>query len=154
MNVNVGDAMEVPSSLGMTAAPTLVDGAKRNVPVFDVAVAGKQTVYRSQALRRPGVYQLSTGNQTYPIAVNVPAEEADVRTLPEAALRKALGDVGFTGHEDQAPGEAIATNTGRDLGWSVMLAVLLLAGFECVAAMRFGHYRRVAKTGEAAAIAA
>lgn len=149
MNVSVGDPLVVPGSIGMTAAPTLTDGAKRDVPVQAITNAAGEQVYQSQPLRRPGVYRLSTGSQVYPIAVNVPADEADVRTLPEAALRKALGDVEFTAHEDQAPAESASLNANRDLGWSVMLLVLALAGFECFMAMRFGHYRRAGRSASA-----
>ena len=77
----------------------------------------------------------------------MPSDEADVRTLPEGALRKAMGDVGLTLHADQVPVEAVMQlNGGRDLGWSVMLVVLALAAFECFVAMRFGHHRRVVPT--------
>jgi hypothetical protein len=32
--------------------------------------------------------------------------------------------------------------TGNDLGWTLMMLVLMLAAVECYLAMRFGHYRR------------
>jgi hypothetical protein len=144
MNLSVGDSVEVPTNLDLSAAPTLFDSVKKEIPVFAVTTTDGQTFYRSRALNKPGVYHLSTGNATYPIAVNVPAEEADVRTLPEGAIRKALGDIGLTLHGDQfVPESAVKVNSGLDLGWSFMLAVLLLAAFECFVAMRFGHHRRV-----------
>ena len=144
MNLSVGESVEVPANLGLTAAPTLSDSAKKEIPVFPVTTADGQTFYRSRPLGVPGVYHLSTGNATYPIVVNVPADEADVRTLPDAAIRKAMGDIGLSLHGDRfAPESAAQLNNGRDLGWSVMLAVLTLAGFECFVAMRFGHHRRI-----------
>ena len=140
MNLIVGESLEVPSTLGLSAAPGLSDNAKKDVPVFAVTTADGRTFYRSKPLTSPGIYHLSTGSATYPIAVNVPADEADVRTLPEPAIRKALGDIGVTFHGDQFVQESAAQlNSGRDLGWSVMLAVLLMAAFECFVAMRFGH---------------
>jgi hypothetical protein len=152
MNLTVGDAVEVPSNLGLSAAPTLTDGNKRDIPVFATETKDGQTLYRTKPIGRPGIYRLSTGNATYPIAVNVPAEEADVRTLPEGAVRKALGDIGLTMHADQVPAEAaLELNRGRDLGWSVMLIVLGLAAFECYVAMRFGHHRRQLAAPAAAA---
>jgi Mg-chelatase subunit ChlD len=143
MNLTVGESIEVPTNLGLSAAPTLTDSAKKDIPVFAVTTTDGQMFYRSPPLNKPGVYHLSTGNAAYPIAVNVPTDEADVRTLPEAGIRKALGEIPFTLHGDQFTQESAAQlNSGRDLGWSVMLAVLALAAFECFVAMRFGHHRR------------
>ena len=143
MNLSVGETLEVPTTLGLSAAPTLSDNAKKDIPVFAVTTTEGQTFYRSKPLDLPGIYHLSTGSATYPIAVNVPADEADVRTLPEGAIRKALGDIGVTFHGDQFVQESAAQlSSGRDLGWSVMLAVLMLAAFECFVAMRFGHHKK------------
>ena len=122
------------------------DSTKKDIPIFAVTTQEKQTFYRSKPLLKPGVYHLSTGNNIYPIAVNMTSDEADVRTLPEPAVRKALGDIALTMHADQAPMDsAMQLNTGRDLGWSIMLLVLGLAAFECFVAMRFGHHRRLAR---------
>ena len=146
MNLAVGDSVEVPANLGITAVPTLTDSTKKDIPIFAVTTQEKQTFYRSKPLLKPGVYHLSTGNNIYPIAVNVTSDEADVRTLPEPAVRKALGDIPVTFHADQAPVDsAMQLNTGRDMGWSIMLVVLGLAAFECFVAMRFGHHRRLAR---------
>jgi hypothetical protein len=143
MNLAVGDVLHVPTTLGLSAAPTLVDPQQKELPVFAVTGSDGQTSYQSKPLGAPGVYHLSTGSGAYPIAVNVPADEADVRTLPVGALRKAMGDIGLTVHGDQIVAEsAVQANAGRDLGWAIMFAVLMLAAFECFVAMRFGHHRR------------
>jgi hypothetical protein len=99
--------------------------------------------YESGALVKPGVYVLKTGEQTYPISVNVPAEESDIRTLDGAGVRAALGDVEMQMEEDQLPGVAAAQAEGRDFGWTVMVLVLGLLGVECYMAMKFGHHGRV-----------
>jgi hypothetical protein len=50
-------------------------------------------------------------------------------------------------HGDQLPAlEAVGLQQGRDFGWSAMLLVLAAVGIECFLAMKFGHYRRVAKS--------
>jgi Mg-chelatase subunit ChlD len=145
MNLTVGDVLHIPTSLGLSAAPTLIDSQKKEHPLFTVTGNDGQASYQSKPLAAPGVYHLSTGNAAYPIAVNVPADEADVRTLPEGALRKALGDISLTIHGDQIAHEAaVQANHGRDMGWTIMFIVLLLAAFECFVAMRFGHHRRTA----------
>jgi hypothetical protein len=145
MNLTVGDRMEVPPSISLSAIPTLSDPNKVDLPVFTTNAEGQQPVYQSKPLLKPGVYHLTTGNASYPIAVNVPADEADIRTLPEAAIRKALADVPVTMHADALPADtALQINRGRDLGWSFMFAFLLLAAFECFVAMHFGHHRRLA----------
>ena len=87
---------------------------------------------------------MNTGTATLPIAVNVPAEEADVRTIDDAAIKKALGDAPEIETEgDTLPPTALEANrAGNDFGWPFMLAGLLLVAGECYMAMRFGHYRR------------
>jgi hypothetical protein len=74
--------------------------------------------------------------------VNVPADEADVRTLDDAAIKKALGDIDLALESDQLPAEPVSADAGNDYGWSVMAIVLGLVAVECFMAMRFGHYRR------------
>jgi len=70
-----------------------------------------------------------------------------VRTLSPEAIRKAMGDINLTLHGDQVPAmEAAGLQQGRDFGWSVMVLVLAAVAMECFLAMKFGHYRRVAKS--------
>jgi hypothetical protein len=55
----------------------------------------------------------------------------------------ALGDIEIQWMGDELPSEAMAEDENRaDFGWSLLLAVLLLAGVECFMAMRFGRHRR------------
>ncbi len=143
MNLEVGQPLIVPAAMRLAAAPVLTDDRKRQIPIEAVTENG-QTVYRSRPLDRPGLYQVNTGNQVLPVAVNVPPDEADIRLLPADAVRKALGDIEIQIAGDALPGGAMASEDGTDLGWTVMLAVLGLVAFECFIAMRFGHYRRSA----------
>jgi len=142
MNLVVGQPLEVPTTVRMPATPTLTDPAKNPV-VMEASDAGNgQTVYRSRPLARPGVYTLNTGNGTFPVAVNVPSDEADVRTLADEAVRKALGDIEMTTRGADAPAVTAAQESGNDLSWAFMAAVFGLLAVECFMAMRFGHYRR------------
>jgi hypothetical protein len=76
------------------------------------------------------------------VVVNLPDDEADITTLSNAAIKQALGDIDLALDGDQPPPVAASDLHGNNLGWSVMVLVLALAGLECVLAMRFGHYRR------------
>jgi hypothetical protein len=101
-------------------------------------------VYKSGPLRRPGVYTLRAGLRTTPVAVNVPAAaEADVRTVAPDAIREALGGIDLALLGPELPVDVAAGESGNDLSWAFMLAVLGLLGLECLMAMHFGHYRRV-----------
>ena len=118
------------------------DGATVAVVVTTLDLVAN--AYRSAALTKPGLYSLATGTDTIPVAVNPPADEADVRTLDSAAIRKSLGDIDVALEADQLPAVSVAgaDHAGDDFGWSFMLIVLALVGVECFMAMRFGHYRR------------
>jgi hypothetical protein len=153
LNLTVGDAVELPGTLAVSPAPKLARAnvPDSDIPVFEVTANDGRTYYRSQPLTRPGLYVLTSGNEQYPIAVNVPADEADVRTLTDGAIRKALGDIGVGFLGDQVPVEAMKQQSGNDLGWTLMMLVLMLAAVECYLAMRFGHYRRAAATQPASA---
>jgi hypothetical protein len=85
---------------------------------------------------------LNTGSGTYPVAVNVPNDEADVRMLSDEALRKAMGDIDVTFRGADVPQVAASREAGNDLSWAFMLAVFALLAVECFMAMRFGHHRR------------
>jgi hypothetical protein len=155
LNLQVGDALAIPPGVRLSATPTLSDPAGRAVEIratggVDAGPSG--AVYRSDPLRRPGVYSLQIATKRIPVAVNVPDNEADVRTLPDAAIKESLGgiDLQLFGHE--LPPDALQADAGNDLSWTFMLAVLALLAVECVMAMRFGHYRRTTQVpAEAAA---
>jgi hypothetical protein len=142
MNLSAGDSLAVPTSIKFTAPPVLIDSTQREFPL-EAAPAGTAIAYRSGPLAKPGVYRLTTGAGTLPIAVNVPSDEADVRTIDDAGVKRALGDADVTMEGDTlSPALVTANATGNDFGWPFMFAGLLLVAGECFMAMRFGHYRR------------
>jgi hypothetical protein len=142
LNLTAGQPLEVPPTVRLSATPTLVDSSKNPVVVEAADAGNGQTVYRSRPLNKPGVYTLNTGSGTYPVAVNVPNDEADVRMLSDEALRKAMGDVDVTFRGADVPQVAASREAGNDLSWAFMLAVFALLAIECFMAMRFGHHRR------------
>ncbi len=141
MNLTVGETLVVPASLKLTSTPTLVDSNQRPV-VLDSVPGNGAVAYQSEPIEKPGVYQLATGTRTLPIAVNVPSDEADVRTVNNATIKKVLGEIPIELEGDQLPVDSATAVTGEDYGWPLMLAALLLVGAECWMAMRFGHFRR------------
>jgi Beta-galactosidase trimerisation domain len=143
LNLAVGQPLAIPPAVRLTATPTLTDPAGRAVEVRAVSQEGV-TVYRTDALRRPGIYALQMGTRQAPVAVNVPPEEADVRVMPDAAVREALGGIELALLGPELPADAALDDTGNDLSWVFMLLVLGLLAVECIMAMHFGHYRRAA----------
>ena len=142
MNIIAGQPLFLPQTLKLTAAPSLIDPTQKPVALDQTSAEGGQLIYKSAPLDTPGVYRLTTGTNTYPIAVNPPADEADVRTLDNNAIKAALGDINIDLQGDILPPESDNIDRGNDLGWTVMLLVLLLVVAESFMAMRFGHYRR------------
>jgi hypothetical protein len=141
LNLSVGQSLEIPVTMKLSAPPTLEDATHQVVAMDPVTLADGHVTYRSPALEKPGVYHLSAGN-VFPVAVSVPPEEADVRTLDNAAVKKALGDAEMEFETDQLPVAPEFASAGNDFGWMMMLAVLLLAATETILALRAGHYRR------------
>jgi hypothetical protein len=142
MNLSVGDRLMVPSSLKLTATPTLTDPKSIPIPLEFTTAADGSPLYRSPVLLQPGVYTLSTGAGTLPIAVNVPSEEADVHTIDNTAIKNALGNIDLTLNNDQPLPLLAQSAAGDDWGWTVMVCVLGLVGAESFLAMRFGHHRK------------
>jgi hypothetical protein len=140
MNLGVGQSLELPASIPITTAPTLKD--PQQVDVLLEPPAGSAVTYRSQTLLRPGVYTLSSGARTYPIAVNVPSDAADIRAVDGPQIRKALGDIDVDLQADQLPPVQPSDLAGNDFGWSVMVVVLGLLAAESLLAKRFGHERK------------
>src|SRR5206468_1459694 len=103
MNLTVGESLRVPPSLQLGAAPVLKDPQQVDVVIEQSTAPSGEALYHSRPLLKPGIYFLVTGNTKYPIAVNVPAEEADIRTVDSSALRKSLGDVDIAFERDQLP---------------------------------------------------
>ena len=144
MNLQVGDELQVPASLKLTGSPVLIDAAQKEI-VLESVPGGGAIAYKSAPITRPGVYRLTAGSSSLPIAVNVASEEADVRTLENGAIKKALGDIDIELESDQLPAETVmAGSIAEDFGWPLMLIGVCLVATECFMAMRFGHYRRAA----------
>lgn len=142
MNLNVGQRLEVPDNIKFTSAPTLIDPETKPIALEQATAADGSASYRSPPIDSPGLYTLSTASGNVPIAVNVPADEADVQTIEDAAIKSALGGIEVTMAGDELPGQAEAVSAGNDLGWNVMAGVMIFVGLEAFLAMRFGHYRR------------
>ena len=142
MNLIVGQSVLVPAGLRLTSAPVLTDDANKPVAVEPIQLADGQITYRSRPLTKPGLYKISLGNAILPVAVNIPADEADLRVLPTASIIKSLGDINIQSFDDTIPAAALARDDGSDLGWSLLLVLLGLVCVECFLAMHFGHYRR------------
>jgi Mg-chelatase subunit ChlD len=141
LNLSVGQSLEIPVTMKLSAPPTLEDATHQVVAMDPVTLPDGHVTYRSPALEKPGIYHLSAGN-VFPVAVSVPPEEADVRTLDNAAVKKAIGDAEMEFETDKLPVAPEFASAGNDFGWMMMLAVLLLAATETILALRAGHYRR------------
>jgi len=140
MNPGVGQSLELPASIPITTEPTLKD--PQQVDVLLEPPSGNNATFRSQPLLRPGVYTLSTGARTYPIAVNVPSGAADIRPVDGPQIRKTLGDIDVDLQGDQLPPVQAGETAGNDFGWTVMTIVLGLLAVESLLAKRFGHDRK------------
>jgi hypothetical protein len=149
MNIAVNNPVRIPPSIQLTGAPVLKDAMQAEYPMELQTVSDATSVYfgrsayASKPLMKPGIYSLSTGTDNYKIAVNVPAlEGADVRTIGDTEVRKALGDIEMEMQGDSVPAPAALAEQGKDLGWAMMVGVFALLAVESVMAMRFGHHRR------------
>ncbi len=143
MNLIVGDSLDIPQALGLTAAPTLIDDKKNPVAIEPVtSKAGVTTYHSSKPMTKPGEYKLNTGSRTYPVVVNVPANEADIRVISPEAIRKAMGDIELGVEDETFSIAGLLSDSGNDWSWGFMVAVLLLAATECFLAMHFGHHKR------------
>lgn len=147
MNLMVGERLVIPSTVKLGGAPTLSDPQDRAIVLQTPnpeSTKEYERNFHSEPIARPGVYKLSLGGPTVPIAVNVPAEdEANVFVISNEAVRHALGDINVTLRGAEMPAETVAdAKEGNDFSWWCMAGVLMLVGFECLMAMRFGHYRR------------
>jgi len=142
MNRIVGQTLDLPPNLTFKAVPTLTGPSAQEVQLSQQPLADGRSGYRSSVLAKPGLYSLSTGAATIPIAVNCPADEADIRPAGDAAIRTALGGIEIDLISSDIPAVAEARVGGNDFGWIVMLAVLALVTAESMMAMRFGHHRK------------
>jgi hypothetical protein len=148
MNITVEQRLTIPPWIQLTAAPVLRDSAQTEYPLQQETEEDGQAVYRSKppgqvgALSKPGIYILTTGTGNYKVAVNVPSDQADVRTIDDAAVKRALGDIDVHLEGDSVPVDIARPDQGKEMGWAIMVGVLALLAMECVLAMRFGHHRR------------
>lgn len=148
MNLQAGQPLVIPNYVE-TTQPKLLDENKQAIAIdatAEPAQAGKPAkpaVWRSRPLTKPGVYSLELRpTVTVPVAVNVAADDADVRTVGNEGVRQALGGIAMTGLGDELPIEAIvAAKDGYDWAGQILLILLGLLGVECVMAMWFGRTR-------------
>lgn len=140
MNLNVGQSLELPASIQISATPVLRENEQRSVTLDRVDREG-QSLWHSPPVARPGLYTLVAGDKHWPVAVNVPAEEADVRTLGPQDIRHALGDINLELLGDSLPAaeDAAAAQAKSDLSWPILLAVLPLLFLESLMAWKFSR---------------
>lgn len=139
MNLEAGQMLELPPSLQLSATPVLRESDQKTTSLDRIDRGDGTAVWRSAPLDKPGIYTLEAGAQKWPIAVNVPAEEADVRTLDQAGIRHALGDVDLELLGDSLPStnDAAIAEAKSDWSWPILLAVLPLLFAESLMAWRF-----------------
>ena len=140
MNLSCGEPLIIPSTLPLPSTPTLTDSQQKSVALLPPSA--EQPTYHSNPLTNPGVYRLSVGDRSMPIAVNVPEGSADIRPVNATEISQALGGIPCNMLGDSLPALDVMSTAGSDYGWSVMLILLLLLATECVLAMRFGSNRR------------
>lgn len=145
MNLVVGQRFEVSAHRRWQSMPVLRTGDDQEVLLEQVTDTKGQSVYRSEPLSRPGVYHLVAGSDSWPVCVNLPPEEADIRPLPDQAIVSAMGGIDLITLGAELPSVSSAQQV-QDFGWSLLGFVLILLAAECFLAMRFGHYRRIAST--------
>jgi hypothetical protein len=154
MNLSTDQPLEIPPTIRITSAPMLTDPTGAPI-VVDPDTRDGRTIYHTAPLKKPGVYKLSLGDRQVPIAVNVPAaEEANVTTITDQAIRHALGDIDLSIQGADLPVEEAAAREGNDFSWWCMAAVLALVCFECFIAMKFGHYHRSESAAPTSAVGA
>jgi hypothetical protein len=141
MNLEAGQRLQLPASWRLGGTPTLRDPATNvDQPLEQTATPDGSLFYQSRPIEKPGVYTLTGGNNSVPISVNPPADEADIRAVTDDAIRQALGNIDVAFEAAELP--TLVSQDRRDFGWSLMTVVLILLGVECFMAMRFGHHRR------------
>jgi hypothetical protein len=140
MNLTVGDRLVIPSTCKLLSSPRLKDPKSSSISLS----LNPSACYESPALTEPGVYTLSTGTAELPIAVNIPPEASDVRTIDDAAIKSALGGIDLSLTGDQPLTLTSDPHPSADWGWTLMLLVLFLTGAETFCARQFGNQRKVA----------
>jgi hypothetical protein len=143
MNLTTGQRVEIPTTRELGGVPALrTPDSPNDLPLEQTFRDDGTGIYRSEPLEKPGVYRLSAGTTVWPVSVNVPSDEADIRPLADEAIKTALGGIEVVALGAELPNQAAAEDEGSDFGWTLMTIVLVLLGVECFMAMRFGHYRK------------
>jgi hypothetical protein len=143
LNRTVGDVIELPTSLNLPAAPVLRESTQKSTPLTRVDRGDGTMVWRSAPMNKPGVFGVEAGSLKWPVAVNVPSIEADVRTLNVEGIRHALGDIDLTLLGDSLPVDE-ASSASSDFSWPILLVLLPLLLAESLMAWRFGRARGAA----------
>jgi hypothetical protein len=156
MNLESGQPLRIPVRVDATTGapvlkPQLVDEQNNKFPIVELPDQEKTATgvkfVTTTPLTKPGLYTLAlTENRSVPIVVNPSAQEADIRTVGNAAIREALTggrNVTVELHGSELPLQAIlAAREGSDWASTILMILLGLLAFECFLAMRFGHHRR------------
>ena len=132
MNLTVGDHLTLPTTLKLSTQPILHTPDHQQIVLTTSPDNDGNTQYRSDALDAPGLYTLTTGEQTYPIAINLPAKPADLRALDAAGLIRALGNIPLRTQSAELPAIAEAPSDKRDWGFAslaILAAVLAAESF-------------------------
>lgn len=140
LNRSVGDAIELPLSLNLPAAPVLRESPQKTTPLSRIDRGDGTLVWRSAAIRKPGLYSVEAGTLRWPVAVNLPVEEADVRTLSAEGIRSALGDIDLVLLGDSLPLDEVQ-RAANDFSWPILLLLLPVLLAESFMAWRFGRGR-------------
>ena len=142
LNRTVGERIELPSNLTLTGTPLLYENDKLIQTLARADRGDGTAAWRSEPITRPGIYAVQAGEARWPVAVNVPGTEADIRTLEIAAVRRAMGDIELEPLGDTLPPvDEAAQREQNDLSWPILLALLPLLGIESLMAWRFSHGR-------------
>ena len=137
MNLAVGQSVQTPPEVKLTAAPHLRDA--RGV---EWSMLGDNGIYSSVPLTTPGLYTMSAAHSSWPIAVNVPAQEGDTRLVDSQTIARVLGNINIDFENDEIVSTSGKSREASDFGWPLMLAVFALLGGESLMAMKFGRYKR------------
>ena len=148
MNIEVESPLMIPPSVQITGTPVLRMSVRLNIrwswkpfPITNPCSIG-QSAYRQQTAEEArhlfAVHGRGELQDRGKRSGGPGSGRADDRRCGGA---KVLGDINVQMLGDSVPAQTVLAEQGRDLGWGVMLAVLVLLGLECVLAMRFGHQR-------------
>lgn len=138
MNRQVGQRIEIPSSLALTIQPALKSPANKLLPL----TRSETGAWQSDPIELPGIYSVEVGDQRWPVVVNVSSNESDVRLIDRDGFRQSLGDIELNWQDES---RAVGSGTSKsiaDYAWPVMLLVLPMMLAETILARWFGRNRR------------